>query len=71
MTKELTSKIEAEMIRRAVTSHGNTTLFLTNGEKTVFYSGLYDQNIPKKLKQTDPCFYKRLYDEIFDELHPF
>lgn len=71
MSKDLTSQIESEMINRAVTERGVTTLSLSNGEKTAFYSGIHSQNIPKKLLATDPSFYKRLYDEIFDELHPY
>lgn len=71
MSKDLTSQIESEMINRSVTEQGVTTLSLSNGEKTVFYSGLSNQSIPKKLLETDPTFYKRLYDEIFDELHPY
>lgn len=71
MSKDLTSQIESEMINRSVTEQGVTTLSLSNGEKTVFYSGLSKQSIPKKLLEIDPSFYKRLYDEIFDELHPY
>jgi hypothetical protein len=71
MSKNITSQIESEMINRAITDQGITTFYLSDGEKTTFYSGIHSQNIPKKLLATDPSFYKKLYDEIFDELHPY
>ena len=67
----LKEKIEAEMIRRAVIHNGNATITLANGEKTVFHYGMNIDNLPKKLKMTDPTFYDKFRDEIFDELHPY
>ena len=72
MKKFFIDKIENIMIERAfVSENGIATVSLSSGEKAIFYCGRKIENLPKKLKETDPTFYNRLQDEIFDELHPF
>lgn len=64
-------RIDQEIINRAVTKSGNAIITLSSGEKTVFHYGMYITDLPKKLQMTDPIFYEKLCDEIFDDLHPY
>lgn len=64
--------IENEMIKRAKIAEGCiATIHLNCGIKTVFYCGRYIEKLPKKLKEIDPGFYDALWNEIFDEIHPY
>lgn len=64
--------IENEMIKRVEISDGGiATIHLNCGIKTVFYCGMEIEKFPKKLKEFDPGFYDALWNEIFDEIHPY
>lgn len=63
--------IHASIIKRAKKENGVASIALSDGTSTAFYFGRFETNIPSKLKQTDPCFYQKICDEIFDEVHPY
>ena len=64
--------IYQEMINRTTLhENGLAEIRAKSGERIMIYCGKNIKDFPAKLYQLAYDFYKQIYDEIFDELHPY